>query len=243
MNVSATRARPIARARLSEAAIDYLARDIISARLPVGAVVKSEPELVAAYGVSKVVVRESILSLQSLGLVTVQQGKRTVVRDERDWDVLSSTIQAAFRAEGRGPELVAQLYEARLILEPAAAALAAERVTPEEISELDQLSEKLVAIATGPRDLSEFLLVDRAFHDIVARSGGNVVLRAMMRDLHRYMSFNWEDSNIRQSELPILAGHHRRIADAISRRDPGEAHASMLEHIGWASRIETERYS
>lgn len=233
--------RAIARPRLSDAVVSDLVREIISGRLAPGSTLPSEPELVSAYAISKVVVRESISSLQALGLVAVQQGKRTVVLDQREWDVLSPVVQEAFRAEGRGHELIRQLHEARLIIEPAAAALSAERATPDRVQELGVLVDRLEEIAGGSRNLEAFLKTDRAFHDVIARAGDNVALRAMMRDLHRFMSFNWEDSKIRRSELAMLVGHHRRIAEAIARRDPDGARQAMLDHISWASRIEVER--
>lgn len=233
--------RAQSRPHLSDAIVSDLVREILSGRLPPESALPSEPELVATYGVSKVVVRESILNLQTLGLVAVQQGKRTAVLDERTWDILSPVVQEAFRAEGRGRELVRQLHEARLIIEPAAAALSAERATPEHIRELSDLADRLDEIAANSRDLEAFLKADRSFHDIVATAGKNVALRAMMRDLHRYMSFNWEDSKALRSELPMLAGQHRAIFEAIARRDPDGARQAMLEHISFASRIETER--
>ncbi len=234
-------ARPLLRPRLSDGVVSDLVREIISGRLPPGSTLPPEPELVATYGISKVVVRESILLLQSLGLVIVQQGKRTVVSDEGEWVVLSPIAQEAFRAEGRGQELVAQLHEARLIVEPSAAAFSAARATPERIADLMALADRLDEIARGSGDLGDFLRTDRAFHDVIARAGKNVAIRAMMRDLHRFMSFNWEESKVKQSELPLLAAQHRRIADAIARHDTEAAREAMLEHIAWASRIETER--
>lgn len=233
--------RAQSRPHLSDAIISDLVREILSGRLLPGSALPSEPELVATYGVSKVVVRESILNLQALGLVAVQQGKRTAVLDERAWDILSPVVQEAFRAEGRGRELIRQLHEARLIIEPAAAALSAERATPELIRELSGLADRLDETAAHSLDLERFLKTDRAFHDIVASAGKNVALRAMMRDLHRHMSFNWEDSKALESELPILAGQHRAIFAAIARRDPEGARRAMFEHISWASQIETER--
>ena len=219
-----------------------LVREIISGRLEPGANLPPEPELVASYAISKVVVRESILSLQALGLVVVQQGKRTIVTDEREWDVLSPVIQQAFRAEGRGRELNTQLHEARLIVEPAAASLSAARATPKGIAELTELADRLEEIAAGSLDIRDFLRTDRAFHDAIGRAGGNVAIRAMMRDLHRYMSSNSEDSKILRSELPLLAEQHAQDQpEAIARRDPEAARVAMLDHISLASRIETER--
>jgi DNA-binding FadR family transcriptional regulator len=134
-----------------------------------------------------------------------------------------------------------QLYEARLIVEPEAAALAAARATDPHVLELRRLVERMDSIAAGTGDLPEFLRTDRAFHDVIARAGRNVAIRAMMRDLHRYMSFNWAGSRIHAAELPVLAEQHRRIAGPIADRDPGAARQAMREHVSWARRVETDR--
>ncbi len=103
------------------------------------------------------------------------------------------------------------------------------------------LADRLDEIASGSRDLRDFLRTDRMFHDVIAQAGDNVAIRAMMRDLHRYMSSNWEESRIRKPELPLLARQHRVIFEAVAARDPEAARAAMVEHISLASQIETER--
>jgi len=82
-------------AKLYEQITPQIARDIVSRRLPPGATIPSEPQLVATFGVSKTVARETVQVLEAAGLVRVQHGRRTVVLDEQEWNILSLLIQEA----------------------------------------------------------------------------------------------------------------------------------------------------
>jgi DNA-binding FadR family transcriptional regulator len=229
------------RARLSDEIVEDFVTEIVSGRLEVGAVLPAEPELVTRYGVSKVVVRDSLLTLASLGLIHVQQGKRTVVLDESEWDVLSPRVQSALRGDGRGPAIMRQMFEARLVVEPAAAELSARRATAEEKRAMSELVARMAAIAAESQDTVEFLHVDRAFHDLVARSARNLALRAMMRDLHVHTAAFWSKSQINPADLGELVREHRRIADAIAHGASQRARAAMADHIKRAGSLEAER--
>jgi GntR family transcriptional regulator, galactonate operon transcriptional repressor len=224
----------VARTRLSDFLILELARDIVGRRLRRGEPLPPEPELAATYGVSKTVVRESLKALASYGLVRVQHGKRTVVLDETNWDVLAETIRDAYRLEGRAPELTAQFYGARLALEVSAATLAAERADDDERSRVARLSDEMTRVARTTRDLRTFLDLDRSFHDAVGAASGNVVLHQVNRRVHEFLVENWEKSKMTVEELDVVAAQHSRIANAIVARNPDEASRAMTEHLLWA---------
>ncbi len=169
---------------MSDEVVQYFARQIVSGRLQPGDYLPAEPELVDRFRMSKAVVRDSLKLLQAYGLVMVQQGKRTVVLPDSDWDVLSRVVQDAFRGEPTERSISAQTFEARLLVEPGAAGLSAERATDAQINGLLSLADNMVQVAASSQDVAEFLGYDRDFHDLIARTVGNVVIRAMIRDLH-----------------------------------------------------------
>jgi GntR family galactonate operon transcriptional repressor len=227
-----------ARTKLSDHVVLHLSREIVRGHLKSGDHLASEPELATMFGISKPVVRESLRALASLGLIRVQQGKRTVVQDGSEWNVLDPLVQEAFRAEGRGPELARQLYELRLILETNSASRAAERATPAHLQELGVLAERMKAIATTTYDRDEFLVADRAFHDAVARASGNEALRQVIRNVHDFLATAWSRSTIAEDELELLAGMHARIAVAIRDGDASAARDAMAAHVERAAEKE-----
>ena len=111
----------IIRTRLSDHLVEHFAQQIVGGAIKPGDLLDAEPDLASQFGVSKPTVRESLQNLASLGLVRVQQGKRTVVLEDADWDFLAPVVQEAFQQTGRGYELAVQLHEVRLILEASSA--------------------------------------------------------------------------------------------------------------------------
>jgi GntR family transcriptional repressor for pyruvate dehydrogenase complex len=232
----------VPRPRLSDSVVAYFSREIVSGRLAPGQALPSEPELAAQFGLSKVVIRDSIQALETMGLIRVQQGKRTIVLNDAEWDVLSSLTQRAFQAEGTARDLREQMYEARLIVEPAVAALCAARSTEARVQELIVLVDQMRLIARRDGDVGHFLAIDRAFHDLIARAVGNVAVRAMMRDLHVPTAAHWANSGVLPADLAMLAEQHARIATAIEARDSEGARRVMAEHIEWARQVDIERF-
>lgn len=221
----------ITRTRLSDHLVIHFARQIVCGAIKPGDTLDAEPDLAAEFGVSKPTVRESLQGLASLGMIRVQQGKRTVVLEDTEWDFLAPVVQEAFHLEGRGDELADQLYEVRLIVETGSAERAAERAEPAHIEELHTLVTAMREVAGTTRDLDEFLRLDRAFHDLVAKASGNLALRQVIRDIHHFLSSAWSAASITAVELPHLTDLHSAVADAIADRDPPGARRAMEGHL------------
>lgn len=219
---------------------DHFAEEIVAGRLDPGEPFPPEAEIVAQFQLSKVVVRESIETLRSVGLLRVRQGRRTTVLDESHWDVLSPTVQQAFERAGRGAELVGQVYEARLLVEPEMAALAASRCSTTQRERLAELASGMGLIATKG-DVEAFLVADRELHDALARSVGNLALRAMVRDLHLMSGINFAGSKIEARDLGGLAAQHEEIVTAVVAGDAPRARLAMQAHLGAARRLELSR--
>lgn len=221
----------IAHSKLSDKIALHVCREIVRGDLKPGDNLASEPELAVWLGVSKPVVRESLRDLASLGLIRVQHGKRTVVQEQGEWNVLDPMVQEAFRAEGKGVELALQLYELRQILETNSAARAATRATPEQVAELIAMAAHLREIATVTNDPDEFLRVDRIFHDAIGRASGNEALRQVIRNVHAFLTVAWARNSIDGEELEELAGLHEEIAAAIAAHDADRARVAMERHL------------
>lgn len=238
----ATRLRP---RRLTDQVIEALTRDLVAGRIPPGATLPSEPELVTRFGISKVAVREAVQVLVAVGLVSVQQGKRSLVLHPREWNFLSPIIQDATRHEKGAAYLLEQLYAARLILEPAAAAAAAAEaagpLTDTALPELERLIATMTAVAAGPGDLGTFLEADREFHARITDLIHNDVVRSMIRDLHRQMYENWTDSKLQAEDLAVFARLHAEILEAIRQGDSESARDAMTRHLLAAREIEVGR--
>jgi len=221
----------IIRTRLSDHLVEHFAQQIVGGAIKPGDLLDAEPDLASQFGVSKPTVRESLQNLASLGLVRVQQGKRTVVVEDADWDFLAPVVQEAFQQTGRGYELAVQLHEVRLILEASAAERAAERAEPAHVDRLRDLTGAMSEVTRTTQDLEEFLRLDRAFHVMVATASGNRALLQVIRNVHHFMLNNWQITTITAEELPHLTDLHAAVADAIERGDPNGSRRAMEIHL------------
>lgn len=221
----------IARTRLSDHLVEHFARQIVGGTIKPGDPLDAEPDLARQFGISKPTVRESLQQLASLGLVRVQQGKRTVVLDGSDWDFLAPVVQEAFQQTGQGYQLAEQLHEVRMILEVSSAELAAERATPTQVERLRELAEAMAQVTRTTQDLEDFLRQDRAFHEMVARASQNRALLQVIRNVHQFLSTNWTISTITVPELPHLTALHAAVAEAIERGDRSGARGAMQAHL------------
>ncbi len=122
------------------------------------------------------------------------------------------------------------MLEVRLLLEPAAARQAAEHATSEQVAELRRtLAEMAEVEGNGPLAYGAFGLRDAAFHDLVAHSGGNELIRDSLARLHTHVHLF---RLLYDTQVTYLAmGEHEDILTAIAARDPDAAAYAMRRHI------------
>ncbi|GAA5123759.1 GntR family transcriptional regulator [Alloalcanivorax gelatiniphagus] len=123
------------------------------------------------------------------------------------------------------------MVELRLLLEPAAARRAAERATTEQVAGLKRMLEEMAELAEGDGHLAygAFGLRDAAFHDLVAASAGNQLVREALARLHTHVHLF---RLVHDTEVTYLAmGEHDDVLAAVAARDPDAAAYAMRHHI------------
>jgi DNA-binding FadR family transcriptional regulator len=224
--------------KLHELLADRFARDIVAERLATGEFLPPEPELAKIYDVSKSVVRTAIQHLAAAELVHIRHGKRTRVAPSAEWDVLNERVQTSLREEGRGDDLIRDLYQVRLVIEPEAAAWSARNATDGEKQAIQEIVERMKKASVAPDPVTAFLELDRTFHAAVAEASKNLVLCAVMRALHNVVTISWIRSSIGIDDLEPLLRQHAAIARAITLRSEAEAAKAMGRHLRWAAKRE-----
>lgn len=203
---------------LPEEVAGALAAEIREGRLPPGAFLPAEPRLIERFGVSRPVVREATRILEARGLVEVRRGVGVVVRDAPDPN-LGDALAARIRADAG---TLRELWDARMMLEPAVAAAAAERATPEEV-------EVVLETAAALESAEDAVGADLAFHAAVLRGAHNSVVALLLEPLGDLL--RRERAATLRMGLDLAAAGHRRIAEAIAARDPAAARAAMERHL------------
>lgn len=199
-------------------------RLIAEGRLKPGDRLPPERELAEMFGVSRSSVRDAIRVLEMRGLVEPKHGEGTLVR-QVPLDAIVSPLADVLSAS---KDLTADLFDMRKILEPPVARAAALRATREDVAALeDILARQTQRVQAGEVAIAE----DNEFHYRIATAAKNrVVLRVIdvVMELLRESRVRWLQGPGRAKSS--LAGH-RRILDAIRRRDPDGAAEAMRAHI------------
>ena len=178
--------------------------------------------------VSRTVVREAIKVLAAKNLVESRPKVGTRVRPRRDWNLLDPDLLAWQIEAGPDPRFLEQALELRRIIEPAAARLAAERATGEQIAELYEAYE---AMAAAGDDLDAFMEPDLRFHRLLLEAGQNELLEHMNEIFTPVLHTIFAYSSSSSRAYPSAARRHRAIVKAIEARDPDAAEQSVLRLI------------
>ena len=178
--------------------------------------------------VSRTVVREAIKVLAAKGLVESRPKVGTRVRPRRDWNLLDPDLLAWQIEAGPDPRFLEQALELRRIIEPAAARLAAERATDEQIAELYEAHE---AMAAAGDDLDAFMEPDLRFHRLLLEAGQNELLEHMNEIFTAVLHTIFAYSSSSSRAYPSAARRHRAIVKAIEARDPDAAEQGVLRLI------------
>src|SRR2546425_5975469 len=143
---------PIKSTRIYEAIVRQVKAMIAEGRLKSGDQLPPERDLAEKFVVSRTSVREALRALESLGLIEIRPGEGTFVRGV-PLDALVGPLALVMTSQR---EAIGELFEARRVLEPAIAALAAGRAAPEEIHEMERiLDDQAREIAAGENGLAE----------------------------------------------------------------------------------------
>ena len=181
----------------------------------------SEKEIMEELGVGRSAVREAMLSLQKMGLVTVQSGERARVTTPTA-NVLVHELSGAARLLLAQEGGVQRFQEARALFEIGLARLAAEQATPEDLRELKTALENNKA-SIG--DNFVFMQTDVAFHYVIAAIPRNPIFTSLHDAVVGWLTEQRAMSGRAPTADRDAYAAHERIYDAIAAHDPAEAQA------------------
>jgi GntR family transcriptional regulator, transcriptional repressor for pyruvate dehydrogenase complex len=216
---------------LAQAVGQALGERIHSGALPQGAKLPTEGELMARFNVSRTVVREALSSLQAAGLVRTRHGVGSFVAERvdaaRQFGISSEQLETL-------RDVVAVL-ELRIGIETEAAALAAQRATPQQVDSMAQaLAEFSVAIEGG----HDAVAADFRFHSEIAQATGNLHFAGLLAALGpkiipraRLEPPSAPADALLLTYLRRVHAEHENIHHAIARGDAEAARAAMRTHL------------
>jgi DNA-binding FadR family transcriptional regulator len=203
-----------------------IVQDISDRSLRKGDRLPSEREMLAEYGVGRGTLREALRYLEIQGLITLKPGPgggpAVNVPDARFFAGTFALVLQFSRTPFR------VILETRAVLEPAVAAIAAQRIDAQQIGEL-RASLKTMKAALG--DEQAFLEENEHFHELIAWASGNPLLHYVLSSL------NWiADGTVMGVQYPewsrrIVMKLHTGIVDALEDGNPELAAERMRAHL------------
>lgn len=200
-----------------------LKQAILAGELKPGDRLPPERDLAQRFEVSRPTIREAMIALEIDGQIEVRRGTGSFVCGS------SPARPLEIVDEGPGPF---EILEARRVIEAETAALAAARITPDQVAALEATFDEM-AQEDAHGSVSE--AADRAFHCLIAEASQNSALASTVNWL-------WELRNrsgisrhfhqrVREGGVHPSLEHHRNILMALKSRDPIGAQKAMVDHL------------
>ena len=207
-----------------------LGSEILAGVYPPGTTLPNETALLSRFHISRTVLREVIKTLTAKGLVVAKTRIGTRVVDPAHWNFFDAEVLSWKVGLGMDHAFRQSLVEVRRSIEPAAAALAAQRRTPEDLAALRAC---IAAMANPAHSRESFAEADRDFHLRVGAASGNPLMRSLAGVIETALIASFSLSS--PTDAPDLqAGAveaHKAIVDAIENRDAKGAELAMLAVI------------
>jgi DNA-binding FadR family transcriptional regulator len=215
--------KPIKKESIRTQVSERLRDQVISRAWLPGSKLPSENQLATEMGVSRASIREGIQQLATLGLVDTRQGEGSFVKDFSSEIYLNALFPLLVLDETE----IFHVLEYRRVMEKGAVALMVEKAGEADIQKL----EAAYAVMVQHRDdVAEFAKADLAFHLAIAEATGNPIIAKVNLIIKHILSVSME-SIVRALGNQDGLDYHRRILDAIERRDAGLAERLMEEHV------------
>jgi len=185
-------------------------------------------EIATSAGVSRPTAREALLALELIGAVEVRHGDGAYVRgpQARVGGASGSPLDAPPR----------ELIETRRTLEPAVAALAATRISPERLDALGRDLDDSAELVHEPQELPRFITLGLRFHADAAPGCANglladIVAQLVDVELHPLWALVNQQAMSSAEARQEQVADHRAILAALASGDPAQAEAAMRSHL------------
>ncbi len=212
----------------------YLRRNIIRSNFPAGSKLNVK-KLSAELGVSSTPIKDALFRLSGEGLVDITSRSGTYVRNITEGDIH-------------------EILQVRMFLEKAVVETIAETITKDQLRTLSSIYEKSISIKVDPNNAEtyqNYMEYDNKFHRSFFEFVGNAFLLKIYKNLNAHIqTVRFLMLNQAQGKLPTTDRDHKKILDALYKKNAERAKKAVEDHIrnadnAWAQigkRMKTERF-
>lgn len=191
-----------------------------------GLMLPSEREMLEEYGVARGTLREALRFLEMQGVLSIKPGPGGgPVINAPDARPLASVIALLLQ---RSKSPYRTILEARLLLEPAMAAMAAERGTDEDVA---AVGESVASMRENIGTARNFLHENHVFHAAIGRASGNQLFAFLLGSLSSITDGTILGVDYPEKRRRAILDAHERIHGRIAAKDPEGASEAMRQHM------------
>jgi len=206
-----------------ESVLEYIKGELLKGSLAPGDRLPTVADMAKQLNVGAASVREAYRVLETLGVLSVTQGRGTFVSQS-----INSSDGFLAQFEFAEQQSISHLFETRKMLEPLVAGLAAERASEAESNAILAAAEEMEELYQQGED---FIDPDVRFHELIFHASQNPVVAKILTALDDLLL----DSRRLTSRIPGATEkaiyYHKLIAIAIKEGNAETAHVLMYQHI------------
>lgn len=207
--------------------VHRLGREIVSGAFEPGVRLPNEANMLERYSVSRTALREAYSKLTAKGMIVARPKVGTSVRALSSWNMLDPEVLIWHLQTKPGQEIAQDLYALRRMVEPGAAALAAQFHNEDQLNEMEAAFEDMKAKSKNEREL---IKADLRFHVAVLNATCNPFIGAFSSLIHAAMVSSFQLS-WRGAEAPVIKQErlmqHGAVFEAVRQRDDQLARLRM----------------
>jgi GntR family transcriptional repressor for pyruvate dehydrogenase complex len=199
-------------------------KDLIrGAQLKPGDKLPNEMELSRLFGVSRPTIREAVKTLMSQNMIEIVRGKGTFV--SRMPGIIDDPLGLEFVMS---PDLRLSLLEARLLIEPGAARLAAQKADKDDLASIERSVEAMSEIVRR-REINMEIELD--FHRSIAEATKNPVIIRIVPVIMDAIVKTYRDAPRTSDDHRHASEEHRAVFEAVKAKNPSRAFHAMQHHL------------
>jgi DNA-binding FadR family transcriptional regulator len=216
-------------------AAQLLRESILQGNFAAGQRIPPERDLAATYSVSRGSIREAIRGLVSLGILESKRGSGTYVRRLESSELFKS-LEFVLDVD---PQSLSHFFELRRLLEPAAAAIAANRLTSEDRERLLEVRDELAQLKKSPSGLARLIELDHEIHSTISESTQNPLIHMIINSVRATAArAKVLASGYRTHDIDSASHELIRLIEALCDADSLRAQGAMMWHLesamsGW----------
>lgn len=219
---------------MHEHVLDRIGMEIVGGAPPAGGTLDPEHILAGRLGVSRGAIREAAKALAAKGMVELRPRTGTRVLPRSSWNLLDRRV-LWWMEQTDSESLTVHLTEVRRLIEPGAAALAAERNLKEEAAALMRVYQAMEQ-AHQHGDFPGFTKADIEFHHTLLRLTHNPLLTSLNSSLEVALQATFETTSQAPGGIDATLPLHHRVVEAVAAHEPARARSAMEALINTSAR-------